>query len=81
LPKSRKFGENVILTAEVGIMSKSLRLDFYVVLGIIFVSVPIILHFQVRPLTSAFFFFVIPTIYLYPDFCQLSTLTMPPLML
>lgn len=46
-------------------MSKSVRIDFYVLLGIIFLSVPIILYFQVRPLTSAFFFFVIPTIYLF----------------
>mgnify|MGYP001594941117 CR=1 FL=1 len=46
-------------------MSKSVRIDFYVLLGIIFLSVPIILYFQVRPLTSALFFFVIPTIYLF----------------
>jgi len=46
-------------------MIKSLRIDFYVLLGIIFLSIPIILYFQIRPLTSALFFFIIPTIYLF----------------
>ena len=46
-------------------MSKSLRIDFYVVLGIIFAAIPIILYYQVRPLTSSLFFFIIPTIYLF----------------
>ncbi len=46
-------------------MSKSLRVDFWVVLGIVFFSVPLILGFNVKPLTSALFFFLIPTIYLF----------------
>lgn len=46
-------------------MSKQLRLDFYILLGVIFLSVPIILYFQVRPLTSALFFFIIPIAYLF----------------
>lgn len=46
-------------------MSKSLRLDFYVVLMMVLLAVPVILYFEVRPLTSALFFFVIPTIYLF----------------
>src|SRR3989344_6296947 len=43
---------------------KSLRIDLWVVLGIISLSIPIILYFQVRPLVSALFFFVIPSVYL-----------------
>lgn len=46
-------------------MNKSVRVDFYIVLGIILVSVPIILFFNVRPLISAIYFFIIPTIYLF----------------
>lgn len=46
-------------------MDKKLRVDFYVVLGVILLSIPLILYFKVRPLTSALFFFVIPTIYLF----------------
>lgn len=46
-------------------MSKKLRIDFHVLLGIIFLSVPVILYFQVRPMTSALFFFIIPTVYLF----------------
>lgn len=46
-------------------MNKSLRIDFYVVLGIVLVSIPIILLFKVRPLISAILFYVIPTIYLF----------------
>ena len=46
-------------------MSRSLRFDFYIILGIIFLSVPIILYLEVRPLTSALFFFIIPTAYLF----------------
>lgn len=45
-------------------MTRKLRIDFYVTLGIILVSVPIILFFEVRPLISAVFFFIIPTVYL-----------------
>ena len=41
-----------------------IRIDFYVILGIIFCSVPVIIEFNVKPLTSALFFFVIPTIYM-----------------
>src|SRR3989344_9127158 len=46
-------------------MTKSLRIDFYVVLGIVFLAVPLILFFQVKPMTSAVFFFIIPTFYLW----------------
>ncbi len=46
-------------------MNKSLRIDFYVLLAIIFISIPIIIYFQVKPLTSALLFFVVPTIYLF----------------
>lgn len=45
-------------------MTKSLRFDFWVILGIVLVSIPVILELRVRPLTSAVFFFIIPTIYL-----------------
>ena len=46
-------------------MSKKVRIDFYVILGIIFLSLPIIIYFHTRPLTSALFFFLLPTIYLF----------------
>jgi hypothetical protein len=46
-------------------MNKSLRIDFWVISGIIIFSIPIILKFEVRPLTSVLFFFVIPTLYLF----------------
>ena len=46
-------------------MRKSLRIDFYVVVGIILCSIPAILWLQVKPLTSALFLFVFPTIYLF----------------
>ncbi|MBU1036736.1 hypothetical protein KKF32_01705 [Patescibacteria group bacterium] len=46
-------------------MIKSLKIDFWIILGIIFCSVPVILWFRVKPLTSALLFFVIPTIYLF----------------
>lgn len=46
-------------------MNKKLRFDFYIVLGIILVSIPIIIPFQIRPLISAIFLFVLPTIYLF----------------
>lgn len=45
-------------------MKNSLRFDFWVIVGIILVSIPTILEFRVRPLTSAVFFFIAPTIYL-----------------
>lgn len=45
-------------------MNKSLRLDFWVVSAIILGSVPAVLQFQMRSLTSAVLFFVIPTAYL-----------------
>lgn len=45
-------------------MNKSLRLDFYIVLGTILLSMPLVLLFQLRPLTSALLFFVTPSIYL-----------------
>lgn len=41
------------------------QIDFLVLLGIIFSSVIFILEFNVKPLTSALLFFVIPTIYLF----------------
>src|SRR3989338_4848211 len=46
-------------------MSKSLRIDFWVILGVILFSVPVILKFQVRPMTSALLFFITPTLYLF----------------
>ncbi len=46
-------------------MKKSLRFDFYIILGIIFLSIPIILYFNVRPLISALYLFVLPTAYLF----------------
>src|SRR5581483_3201006 len=45
-------------------MNKSLRLDFWVVVGLIFCSIPVILFFHVKPLVSALFFFIVPTLYL-----------------
>jgi hypothetical protein len=46
-------------------MRKSLLFDFWVVVGLILCSIPLILLFRVRPLTSAIFFFVFPAIYLF----------------
>lgn len=46
-------------------MKNSLRIDFYVLLAIIFGSVPIILIGNLKPLTTALLFFVIPTIYMF----------------
>ena len=45
-------------------MKNHLRTDFYIILTSIFLFVPIIIYFNVRPLTSALFFFIIPTTYL-----------------
>lgn len=41
------------------------RIDLGVVIGISLLAIPLILHFEVRPLTSALFFFVLPTVYLF----------------
>ena len=46
-------------------MNKGVRMDFFVVVAIIFVSVPLILFFEVRPLVSAIFFFALPSVYLF----------------
>jgi hypothetical protein len=46
-------------------MNRSLRTDFWIVLGILFCSIPVIVQLQVRPMTSALFFFVVPTVYLF----------------
>src|SRR4051812_47525232 len=46
-------------------MSKSLKLDFWVVILMELLSIPIILTFNIRPLTSALFLFIIPTVYLF----------------
>ena len=47
-------------------MSKKfqLRFDLLVVLGIIVAAIPLVVYFQVRFLTSTFFFFIIPSVYL-----------------
>lgn len=45
-------------------MTKSDFKDLFVVVAIVLFSVPIILKFQVKPLTSSVFFFIIPSIYL-----------------
>ena len=39
-------------------------IDLAIVIGIILLAVPIILKFQVKPLISTFFFFVLPSLYL-----------------
>ena len=44
---------------------RALRIDFGVILAIIFCSIPIILHWHVRPMISAIFFYVLPTVYLF----------------
>lgn len=41
------------------------QIDFWVILGIIFCSVLVILEFRVKPFTSALLFLVVPTIYLF----------------
>ncbi len=46
-------------------MSKNLRFDFYVVLGIVLLSIPTILHFEVKPLTASLYLFALPTLYLF----------------
>ena len=46
-------------------MSKSLRIDFFIVSGIVLLSIPLIFKFEVRPFTSAVLFFVIPSAYLF----------------
>lgn len=43
----------------------NIRLDLVVVLCMILVSIPVVLYFNVRFLTSTFFFFVVPSIYLF----------------
>jgi len=47
------------------IMKDRRNFDYWVILMIIGAAIPIILQFKVRPLTSAFFFFVLPTLYLF----------------
>ncbi|MDO8495937.1 MAG: hypothetical protein Q7S43_00585 [bacterium] len=41
-----------------------MRVDLLVVIGLVLISIPCILYFQVRLLTSTLLFFVIPTIFL-----------------
>ena len=46
-------------------MSKRLRLDFYIILAIVLLSIPVVLFFEVRPLTASLYLFIIPTAYLF----------------
>ncbi len=46
-------------------MKTSLRTDFLVVVGIILLSIPFILLNHARPLTTAVFFYFVPTCYLF----------------
>jgi len=44
--------------------TNSLRFDFWVLIALIFGSLPFIFAFHMRPLISGIFFFVVPTVYL-----------------
>src|SRR3989344_9512989 len=45
-------------------LRNKMRFDLLVVIGLVLISIPCILYFQVRLLTSTLLFFVIPTIFL-----------------
>jgi len=46
-------------------MQKVLRTDFLVVIGMVLASIPLVLFFEVRFLTSTLFFFVAPALFLF----------------
>src|SRR3989344_7749592 len=45
-------------------MSLGLKIDVIVLILIVVISIPVILFFNVKPLVSSFFFFIIPSVYL-----------------